>query len=387
VDRLRFGGFLRILSFAFFLALPVTTSANSPPVVTNVTAHQIPNTGTVQITYDVSDVDGDSLATSLVCSSDNGVTFDLYPVTVSGDIRLPITPGTGKQITWNAVKDYPGRFWSQVVAKVVVSDGPSIAGPMALVPGGSFTMGGPDAADQQPVHPVSVDSFYIDKFEVTNAEFEAFINAGGYSTQAFWSESGWMWRTSMNVTAPEYWTTGQYNSGPSWPGFPVVGVSWYEAEAYARYAAKRLPTEAEWEKAARSTDSRTYPWGSGVDGSRANYLNSGDPFTPWSTPVAFFDGRLHPSPPFQTTDSPGPHGEYDQAGNVWEWVQDWYGPDYYAASPASNPPGPIQGTQKVFRGGGWDLDVAGPGMKTYYRNETIPSQRFSSIGFRCARNP
>ena len=355
---------------------------NSAPVVTNVTAQQIAGTGLVEITYDVSDADGDAVTATVICSSDNGVTFDLLPVTVSGDIHKPMAAGAGKQIMWNAAADYPGRYWSQVVAKVVVSDGPSVSGEMVHVPAGNFTMGSTYSSDEQPVHIVYLDAFYIDKYEVTNAEFEAFINAGGYNTQAFWSTAGWSARQSGGWTAPQYWQSGSYHSGPGWPGFPVVGVSWYEAEAYANFAGKRLPTEAEWEKAARGTDERTYPWGNSIDGSRANYNSSGDPYD-GSTPVGFYDGRLYPNPPFQTTNSPGPYGAYDQAGNVLEWVNDWYSATYYSVSPASNPPGPVSGSSRVLRGGSWAHDATS--LRCADRTTYDPTRRDTYIGFRCAR--
>lgn len=381
-----FAGSLAVILGVIIIAFGAAhaLAQNSAPVVTNVVAGQIEGTGLVEITYDVIDADGDSITAMVICSSDNGVTFDLLPVTVSGDIHRSMAAGTGKQITWNAAADYPGRYWAQVVAKVVVSDGPSVSGEMLYVPAGNFVMGSTYTTDEMPIHTVYLDAFYIDKYEVTNAEFEVFINAGGYATQAFWSAEGWSARNISGWIQPAYWATGEYHSGPGWPGFPVVGVSWYEAEAYANFAGKRLPTEAEWEKAARGTDERTYPWGNSIDGSRANYSSSGDPYDNSSTPIGFYDGRLFPSPPFQTTNSPGPYGAYDQAGNIWEWVRDWYSATYYSVSPSSNPPGPLTGSARVLRGGSWSfattyLRCAGRSYNGY------PSTRYPSIGFRCAR--
>jgi formylglycine-generating enzyme required for sulfatase activity len=336
------------------LLAPAARAQNSAPVVTNVAAYQIQGTGQVRVTYDVSDAEGDQVTARLVCSSNGGGTFDLLPVSVSGHVNVQMAPGPGKEILWNAAADYPGRYWPQVVAKVYASDGPALASEMVLVPAGNFLMGSTSGnADEQPQHTVYLDAYYIDKYEVTNAEFEQFIDAGGYDIQALWSASGWNARQGNGWTAPAFWASGSYNSGPGYPGFPVVGVSYYEAEAYATFVGKRLPTEAEWEKAARGTDARTYPWGEGISTSRANYSSSGDPFEPYSTPVGFYDGRLHPNPPFQTTDSPSPYGGYDLAGNVLEWVRDWYSATYYASSPSSNPPGPVSGSYRVLRGGSW----------------------------------
>jgi sulfatase modifying factor 1 len=354
------------------------------PVVSNVVATQIAGTYQVRITYDVSDAGGHQVTVSVVCSSDNGVSYDLLPVSVTGDVNVAIAPGTGKQIIWNAAADYPGNLWPQVVAKVIASDGTAISGEMVFVPAGNFTMGSSAGnSDELPVHTVYLNAFYIDKYEVTNAQFKSFIDAGGYTTQAYWSAAGWSARTSGGWTLPYYWTAGTYHSGTAWPNFPVVGVSWYEAEAYANFAGKRLPTEAEWEKAARGTDQRTYPWGNSIDGSRANYWASGDPYDNNSTPVGFYDGRLHPNPPFQTTNSPSPYGAYDMAGNAWEWVADWYDANYYSVSPSSNPPGPLTGSYRVLRGGGW-LDYTYC-LRSAFRLGLNPNYRYSYIGFRCAR--
>jgi sulfatase modifying factor 1 len=368
------------------LAAAPSAYANSAPVVSNVVATQIAGTGQVLITYDVSDADGDPVTVRVVCSSNNGATFDLLPMTLTGDVNATMAPGPGKRIIWIAAADFPGRYFTQVVAKVLASDGPALSGEMVSVPAGSFTMGSTAAANEQPVHTVYLDSFFVDKYEVTNAEFKQFIDAGGYSTPAFWSGAGWSARSSYGWTQPLYWTTGEYHSGTAWPGFPVVGVSWYEAEAYANFVGKRLPTEAEWEKAARGTDQRTYPWGEGLDGSRANYYGSGDPYDNNTTPVGFYDGRLHPNPPFQTTDSPSPYGAYDMAGNVWEWVADWYQSNYYSVSPPSNPPGPVSGSSRVLRGGAWDNDsgyLRSAYRRSYYYDS--PYDRNYYIGFRCAR--
>jgi len=372
---------LMILSIT---AIPASAQ-NQSPVVSNVMASQNPGTGQVTVTYDVSDAEGDQVTARLICSSNNGADFDLLPVSVSGNVNIAMAPGPGKQILWNAAADYPGRYWSQVVAKVVVSQGPSSSGEMVFVPAGNFTMGSTNFGEcEYPIHTVYLDAFYIDKYEVTNAQFKAFIDAGGYTTQAYWSPAGWSWR--FGRSEPAYWTSAGVNAGPGYPGFPVIGVSYYEAEAYAAFAGKRLPTEAEWEKGARGTDARTYPWGEAVDGGRANYYDSGDPYGPGgSTPVGFYDGTLYTNPPFQTIDSPSPFGAYDMAGNVAEWVRDWYNCNYYNSSPAANPPGPISGSERVVRGGMYNAPVSY--MTSSKRNYVqVPHAQDTTIGFRCARS-
>jgi formylglycine-generating enzyme required for sulfatase activity len=358
--------------------------AQSAPVVSNVVATQIAGTYQVRITYDVSDADGDSVTVSVVCSSDNGVSYDLLPVTVTGDVNVAIAPGLGKEILWDAAADYPGNFWPQVVTKVIASDGTALSGEMVFVPAGNFTMGSPYGyPSERPVHTVYLDAFCIDKYEVTNAQFESFIDAGGYTNQAFWSAAGWTARWTYDWEMPYSWATGEFHSGPAWPNFPVVGLSWYEAEAYANFAGKRLPTEAEWEKAARGTDQRTYPWGNSIDTSRANYSGSGDPYgsSGCTTPVGFYDGRLHLSPLFQTSNSPSFHGAYDMAGNALEWVADWHGA--YSAGQVSNPTGPLTGSARTMRGGSWNTYA--DDLRSACRFVALPNVRHASIGFRCAR--
>lgn len=381
------GGVAALVALIAWLLNSPVAYANSAPVVTNVVAVQIAGTGQVRVTYDVSDADGDQVTARLVCSSNNGASFDLLPVTVSGDVNVAMTAGPGKQIIWDAAADYPGRYWAQVVAKVYASDGPALAGEMVFIPAGNFimgTLGGP--SNEQPQHTVYLDAYYIDKFEVTNAEYQLFIDGGGYTTQAFWSSAGWTWKTGNGVAEPAYWGNDSYRSGSGWPSFPVIGISWYEAEAYANFAGKRLPTEAEWEKAARGTDARLYPWGATIDASRANYAGSGDPYESGSaqiTPVGFYDGRLFPNPVFQTTDSPSPYGCYDVAGNAWEWIKDWYSDAYYSGSPSSNPQGPISGTSRGLRGGSWSTDTTN--MRCAIRYCYTPTNRAHNYGFRCTK--
>lgn len=369
---------------------PREVRANSAPVVTNVTATQIPNTGQVRITFDVADADNDPVTARVICSSNNGANFDLLPVTLSGDVNHAMPVGPNKVILWDAAHDYPGRHWTQVIAKVLASDGPALSGEMVSVPAGSFQMGFDQIGyDWYPVHTVTLDAFSIDKYEVTNAEFAQFVSAGGYSSPAFWSADGWNWRTNNSVIEPDNFSTYSAN----YPGYPVVGVSYYEAEAYANFVGKRLPTDAEWEKTARGTDQRTHPWGNDIDPSRANYAESNNPYAGFVGPVGFFDGRLHPNPPFQTTDSPSPYGAYDLVGNAWEWVRDWYGP--YPSTPVTNPTGPVSGYYRVIRGG--SFLTPGIWSSSYLRTFIVswpygggpysgPTLRHYSVGFRCAKS-
>lgn len=234
-------------------------------------------------------------------------------------------------------------------------------GPMMLVPAGEFTMGSnAGSSHEKPEHKVFLDAYYMDMYEVTVGEYAKFLEA-----------------TGMNP--PPMWTT---MDEPVYENHPVVNVDWSDANKYCKWAGKRLPTEAEWEKAARGTDGRIYPWGNDPpDPKKANYGKE-----EWNNHAALM-------PVGQLKDGKSPYGIYDLAGNVWEWVSDWYAPDYYQTSPSRNPQGPERGKYKVLRGGSWDFDPED--LRSSRRDLNIPSStdydspayRNFNSGFRCARNP
>jgi formylglycine-generating enzyme required for sulfatase activity len=181
---------------------------------------------------------------------------------------------------------------------------------MVRVPAGAFVMGLPDddllaEGHEKPRRRVELGTFWVDVYPVTNARFAAFVAAGGYEDRTWWSAAGWSWRVRAKVQAPALW--GQ----PGWdgPDQPAAGVSWYEADAYARWAGKRLPTDAEWEKAARGEDGRRYPWGD-----------------EWPSPrVCNFDDAVGRTTPVGLyPEGVSPYGCHDMAGNVNNWVADWY---------------------------------------------------------------
>ncbi|NKB81750.1 MAG: SUMF1/EgtB/PvdO family nonheme iron enzyme [Nitrospirales bacterium] len=224
---------------------------------------------------------------------------------------------------------------------------------MVLVPAGKFTMGSNKGnEDERPPHKVELDAFYIDQYEVTTARYGKFFQTTGRNK-------------------PKYWTdTVLVRQGDR----PVVGVTWHDAEAYCQWAGKRLPTEAEWEKAARGPDERTYPWGdNSPSGEKANYGRSYD--------SNFYSTRLEPVGSYEAGKSP--YGVYDMAGSVWEWVADWYGKEYYAKSPWKKPKGPSSGPGKVIRGGSWDHTEGG--IRSAFRRMFSPDYRISYLGFRCAK--
>ena len=221
---------------------------------------------------------------------------------------------------------------------------------MVLIPAGPFTMGSADGLEREsPVHLVDLDDFYLDKYEVTLGQFRACVEAGACSeppevTKCLWHEG-----------------VGDDK--------PVNCMTWYDAQSYCQWAGLRLPSEAEWEKAARGTDGRVYPWGDEVDRGRANYRNGfGGPIDVGSFPTGV-----------------SPYGLYDMGGNVWEWVEDWYDPTYYATSPRDNPAGPDTGTGRVLRGGSWCFSA--DALRATVREPYNPEGTDTDIGFRCARDP
>jgi len=213
--------------------------------------------------------------------------------------------------------------------------------------------------DESPAHEVKLDSYRIGRYLVTVAEYLRFIEAGGYDNRALWDVSGF-----GEWAAPEDWEEQIDHRNR-----PVVGVSWFEASAYAGWAGCRLPTEAEWERAARGSEGRLYPWGGGKPGpSRANYGSSvGSP-----TPVGIYPRGATPD------------GLLDMAGNVLEWCSDRYKEDYYAKAPCDNPKGPSFGTTRCLRGGSWD-DVEGS-LRCSVRVRDVPDVRNDFVGLRVVRS-
>lgn len=216
-----------------------------------------------------------------------------------------------------------------------------------------------------PQHRVYLDAFEIGKYEVTALEYLKFVLATNRSPQLDWRYDGGNFQESM-------------------AHHPIMHVTWYDADAYCKWAGQRLPTEAEWEKAARGSDGRLFPWGQEYAGpTRANFGRTG-----LSGPVRDRPERLLLYPPIISVDkyenALSPYGLYQTIGNVAEWVADWYNPDYYKTAPDRNPQGPEAGTQKAFRGGGW-MDSTTT-MRVAMRNGTDPNTKINWLGFRCARS-
>jgi sulfatase modifying factor 1 len=236
---------------------------------------------------------------------------------------------------------------------------------MVHVSAGEFIMGN-DAGDpdQRPQRRVYLDAFEIDKYEVTNVQYRRFIQATSREAPQIWP-GRYVQFTGSAISLD--WQAGTYPVGQA--TYPVVMVNREDAATYCAWAGKRLPTEAEWEKAARGTDGRTYPWGNTWDASKANTGET---------------GIGHPQAVGSYPTGASPYEALDMLGNVWEWVADWYGRDYYSQAPDRNPQGPSVGWGSVQRGGSWHSSRQH--VSTTFRNMThcyAPNYR---VGFRCARS-
>ena len=279
-----------------------------------------------------------------------------------------------------------------VSATALQGDVPAADAPMMFVPAGEFVMGA--TAEEKrfvvgfgwkdpwrariirlvesagPEHVVNVDALYIDQHEVTNRAYRAFVKATGH-------REPFLWDSPLDIKEPEQ---------------PVVGVSWHDADAFCAWADKRLPTEAEWEKAARGTDARRYPWGNDwaadrlymADANSGRSFETFDTWLDWQSTVYSDLAEARPAPVGTHPLGASPYGAMDMAGNVWEWTADWYNPHYYESSPTRNPKGPAIGATKVLRGGGWDVPKVIP--LTWFRDNFVPPDSAGSpvTGFRCA---
>ena len=283
---------------------------------------------------------------------------------------------------------------------------------MALIPAGEFWMGRTHMfmfdelswtararLDDQPARPVFVDAFYMDKYEMTTIDYAKFVDATKHAT-------------------PWNWKDGKVNPGQE--RWPVYNVSWDDATAYCTWVGKRLPTEAEWEKAARGgLDKKLYPWGDVFEPEAKDESTATPAAAPAPAPAPDPAPATAPAAavaPAATADAnrparktikqarygfpngpvpvgsfqPNGYGLYDVIGNVWEWIADWYSQDYYPIAPSKNPRGPETGKYRVLRGGGWATNEEGGGQRAllgvHYRNYAPGDQTSNVVGFRCAKD-
>jgi sulfatase modifying factor 1 len=279
---------------------------------------------------------------------------------------------------------------------------------------------GDGAANEQPVHPVFLDPFNIGTCPTTNLEYAAFLNSAS-ATGLITVLGGTVYKAGDDEpycdtypTSSEsriVWDEERFSVILGKEHHPVVLVSWYGAAAFANWLSDqeqltpaydletwecdfttdgyRLPTEAEWECAARGGEYDPYyrfPWGDEIDGTKANYLDSGDPFEseplPGTTPIGYFNGAQLPSG-YSTANG---YGLFDASGNTWEWTNDWHSDTYYSVSPQDNPTGPIVGDSRNIRSGSWNSSEPEHYLRCAVRTDYYPHLRWNHVGFRIAQS-
>ncbi len=259
--------------------------------------------------------------------------------------------------------------WFAVVITGCDEQGMVNAQDMVLIPAGEFRMGGSEN-NEKPVHSVYVDAFYMDKYEVTNAQYAEFLNAKGKH-----AEGGITWYHTEGSLSRIEFVSDKYSVKTGYENHPVTNVTWYGAMAYAIWKGKRLPTEAEWEKAARGgLAGQKYPWGNTIDSTKANY-----------------NRHINDTTAVGTYPANG-YGLHDMAGNVWEWCLDEYNRGFYAISPARNPLSgansikwlidnyQVVESPRMLRGGSWSLAVP-----VADRVSNMPFLSSNDFGFRCVK--
>ncbi|MEI7831638.1 MAG: SUMF1/EgtB/PvdO family nonheme iron enzyme [bacterium] len=247
---------------------------------------------------------------------------------------------------------FTGTLAWRADAQMTTKNNPKDGAEMVLIPAGEFMMGskeGEGKDEEHPQHKVQLDAYYIYKNEVTVAQYRKFCADTGYTMPP---EPAWKWQDNQ----------------------PIVNVSWDDAKSYASWAGATLPTEAQWEKAARGIDGRIYPWGNTWDSSKAR------------SSVKTFNDAGQPAAVGSYPAGASLYGCLDMVGNVWEWCDDMYASDYYLNSPALNPSGPTKGSTRVLRGGSWG-DYNPDNFRNAFRPSREPSSKLNDCGFRCVPLP
>ena len=256
---------------------------------------------------------------------------------------------------------------------------------MVKVPAGSLSMGSDSGESaERPAHEVTVSSFYLDRFEVTNAAFSEFVSATNHLTDPERNGVGWHWTGKWKQVTGADWRR-PHGPGSRIDGLeqhPVVQVSWRDAAAYCEWRHKRLPSEAEWERAARNTGGAPYAWGNAPPSENALYRASYG--SDQCCRADDGDGYLYTAPVGSFPSGRSPFGADDMTGNVWEWVSDTYDATFYGRSPPTDPINTASGKRKVIRGGGWGNNPWG--LRTTLRHANMPESGLSMVGFRCAKS-
>jgi len=357
--------FRQLMVFTVFIMLCFVSSSavySAVPVVKNLDIQY--QSDNIIIGYDLAYSEAGTVFIGLEYSINNGETYNVIPnseTSVTGNIGN-VPPGFGKQIIWDSKIDFPDIHHDDIRIRIIANDIRYITkggAVMVLIPAGNFQMGSlptsdgmPIFGDEVPKHEVSVNSFYMDTHEVTNAQYGQFLSATGH-------------------TPPSYWADTKFNA----PDQPVVGVTWDDAVAYCHWAHKRLPTEAEWEKAARGGVETLFPWGNDLNRNYGNFsgVEGNDTWSDTSPVCSFI---------------PNDYGLFDMIGNAYEWCSDYYDFSYYKTLPESksNPFGPAFDPEniqnRVLRGGSC-YDDTSDYLQSATRYSYIPSTADGITGFRC----
>lgn len=309
----------------------------------------------------------------------------LSALMVAGILLAACAPKPTSTVAPPVATEAPTEAPTAVTLPAEITDAKGIT--MRLVPAGQFTMGGSaDTAlaecqklyiggtcdrgwftDEEPAHTVYLDDYYMDKYEVSNAAYRECVNSGACQPPTYTGS----------------YTRSNYYGNSAYDDYPVIYVDWNMANAYCEWRGARLPTEAEWEKAARGPDGRLYPWGNTFDGKKANFCDENCSFD--AANKNYDDGYADTAPVTAFPGGASVYGIFNLAGNVWEWVAGWYDSSYYANSPFSNPQGPSSGEYRALRGGSWI--VYGYLLRSADRNRVEPSNSNLNLGFRCALSP
>ena len=352
----------------------------------------------------------------------SSILISFLVIAVSGNFALAGCPSA--DLTGDCFVDF--EDFAQMAAQWLTGD-PCIPDDMLYIPDGGFEMAdnfNEGWSNELPLHPVLLDSFFMGKYEVTNAQYCAYLNSG-FGTGIYFSggvvygsgnNQRYCWTHSADAGSQIDYSGGVFSvrtkSGRDMSDDPMVQVSWYGAAAYCNWRSQeegkelcydlstwncdfskkgfRLATEAEWEYAARGGLShRRFPWGDTISHSQANYYSYSDysyDISPTRGYHPTWDDGVWPYTSPVGSFAANGYGLYDMAGNVWEWCNDWYDRDYYDYSPTNNPPGPTSGSYRVIRGGAWSFGGYGSRVSDRYYGRAHPKPAPPSVGFRLALN-
>ena len=376
-----------LLSTALCGATETVTPHSPYQELDEVTFSRRPTTTWVDVEYTLPEFD-QWYTVVMEASAEDDQSFGIPVLSIVGDIGI-VKGGENHRITWDAGADAPGFFLESWRIRLFAQpgNGPLLPEYSSLlrINAGQFEMGSLTGdRNEAPVHVVELDSFWIDRLEISNRAFMYFVQITGHRTLAEQQGKSVIYKDGgYQEVVDAHWSSpiGHPSNLREFLDHPVVQIAWPDADAYCKWAGKRLPTEAEWEYASSASAKSFFPWGDTAPDSnlqyRANYGSNS------CCRENDQDGFLNTAPVGSFPSGASPFGVHDMAGNVWEWTADWYSGTYYSSSPKRNPRGPATGAERVLRGGSW---ISYPFMlRTTYRGKHTPDTRHNYGGFRCVR--